>query len=183
MSFKKHGNKLVFGILFATNHGVVPENLITVHIPWCDQYWDMDFPPIDEYIHAIHNLMTATNTASSALKQSKLTNIYLATEDPKAYEKFMLAKPKEWIVYSAIHLLEISGLFCPNKGNSWKTLNTKGQAGLVALGSLLVAMEANQFVLTTKSAWRLMNHLQSNIIDPRCGHCTTMIDLKPGENF
>ena len=176
------------GIVFASNHGVVPEDLITVHIRWGDKFWEMDLPPIEEYIQAISNLTTVGETGTSApsdLTPSKPVHVYLATEDPKAYDAFMLAKPKDWIVYADITLLEINP-FRPKKGNraSWATRNTKGRAGLVALGSLLVAMEANMYVLTTKSNWsQLMNHLRTNIIDPRCGNCTTMIDLRVGEYF
>ena len=58
----------------------------------------------------------------------------------------------------------------------------RGRPGLLALGSLLVAMEANDFVLTTSSNWsRLMNEIRISIIDPRCRNCTTLIDLNPGE--
>jgi hypothetical protein len=47
----------------------------------------------------------------------------------------------------------------------------------------LVAMEANDFVLTTGSNWsRLMNEIRINILNPRCNDCTTMIDLKRGES-
>lgn len=175
------------GIVFASNHGIVPENLITVHIRWGDKFWEMDLPPIEEYIEAVHNLTIRDTmiTAPSDVTPSRPISVYLATEDPKAHEAFLSAKPKEWIVYSDITLLEINP-FRPKKGNraSWATRNTKGRAGLVALGSLLVAMEANRFVLTTKSNWsKLINHLRTNIIDPRCGNCTTMIDLRPGEYF
>jgi hypothetical protein len=49
-------------------------------------------------------------------------------------------------------------------------------------GSLLVAMEANYFVLTTASNWsRLMNELRKNFVEPRCNNCTLMVDLKYGE--
>ena len=61
------------------------------------------------------------------------------------------------------------------------TKNTKGRAGLVAMGSLLVAMEAKWFVLTTASNWsRVMDHLRTQIINPRCNNCTHMVDLRPG---
>jgi hypothetical protein len=55
-----------------------------------------------------------------------------------------------------------------------------GTAGRITLGSLLVAMEANDFVSTTASNWsRLMNELRKSILDSRCGNCTHMIDLRP----
>ena len=59
---------------------------------------------------------------------------------------------------------------------------TKGRAGVVALGSLLVAMEADDFVLTTASNWsRMMNELRKNVLDALCNGCTSMVDLKYGE--
>jgi hypothetical protein len=83
----------------------------------------------------------------------------------------MSAKPSGWKVYTDITLTEINA-FRPIKGKraSWATRNTMGRAVLVALASLLVAMEANMFVLTTKSNWStLMNHLRMNILDLICG--------------
>ena len=124
----------------------------------------MDLPPIQEYVHAVKALLP---------EDSETVNIYLATEDPKAYKEFMEGIPSGWNVFSDITLHEINP-FRPQKGNraSWATRNTKGRAGLVALGSLLVAMEASKFVLTTKSNWStMMNHLRTNILDPRCGNC------------
>ena len=132
----------------------------------------MDLPSIHEYIDAV-NLITHNATTA---------HIYLATEDPKAYQEFLAAKPIGWKVYPDVTLLEINA-FRPLKGNraSWATRNTKGRAGLLAMASLLVAMEANLFVLTTKSNWStLMEHLRTNIVDPRCGNCTRSIDLRPG---
>lgn len=56
---------------------------------------------------------------------------------------------------------------------------TKGRAGLLTLASLLVAMEANDYVLTTTSNWsRLMDELRSAILDGKCKNCTRMIDLQ-----
>lgn len=132
----------------------------------------MDLPPIQEYVDAVKALLP---------EDSETVNIYLATEDPKAYKEFMEGIPSGWNVFSDITLHEINP-FRPQKGNraSWATRNTKGRAGLVALGSLLVAMEASKFVLTTKSNWStMMNHLRTNILDPRCGNCTEAIDLRP----
>jgi hypothetical protein len=160
------------GLLFGAQGA--PEDLITVHIRWGDKFWEMDLAKIDEYMDAIKQLLPS-NTQDMA-------NIYLATEDPKALDEFLKAKPSGWNVYYDITIKELNP-FRPKKGNraSWATRNTKGRAGLVALGSLLVALEANMFVLTTKSNWStLMNHLRTNIVDPRCGNCTEMIDLRPG---
>lgn len=173
------------GIIFP--NGVVPEDLVTVHIRWGDKFWEMDLPPIQEYIDAVNAILSGktsldNNNTASPTPNATFANIYLATEDPKAYNEFMEAKPEGWNVYADITLLEIDA-FRPPKGNraSWAARNTKGRAGLVALASLLVAMESNMFVLTTKSNWStLMDHLRTNIVDPRCGNCTRRIDLRPG---
>jgi hypothetical protein len=173
------------GIVFP--NASVPDDLVVVHVRWGDKFWEMDLPSIQEYIGAINEIIHKRNAKYSHTPQTlhgmvSTANVYLATEDPKAYEEFMQAKPPGWNVYGDITLLEIDA-FRPRKGNraSWAARNTKGRAGLIALGSLLVAMEANMFVLTTKSNWStLMNHLRTQIIDPRCGNCTDMIDLRPG---
>ena len=171
--------KRQIGIIFP--RGVVPEDLVTVHIRWGDKFWEMDLPPIQEYIDAVNTILYKS-THGHTTANVTTANIYLATEDPRAYQEFMDAKPDGWTVYADITLLEINA-FRPPKGNraSWAARNTKGRAGLVALASLLVAMEANMFVLTTKSNWStIMNHLRTNIVDPRCRNCTEMIDLRPG---
>jgi hypothetical protein len=158
------------GLLFGSQG--VPDDIITVHIRWGDKFWEMDLPKIEEYISAIQTLNQNASTA----------NIYLATEDPKALDEFIKAKPIGWKVYHDVTIRELNA-FRPKKGNraSWATRNTKGRAGLVALGSLLVSLEANYFVLTTKSNWsKLMDQIRTNIVDPRCRNCTRMIDLRPG---
>ena len=67
-------------------------------------------------------------------------------------------------------------------GNPIVAKKMDGKPGLIALGSLLVAMEANDFVLTTGSNWsRLINELHRNVLDPRCNNCTRLIDLLHGE--
>ena len=49
-----------------------------------------------------------------------------------------------------------------------------GRPGLVVLGSLLLAIEANNFLLTTaNNCSRLMNEVRTNVLGPRCGNCTT----------
>jgi hypothetical protein len=168
------------GVVFGGG-GFVPRDLVTVHIRWGDKFWEMDLPSIDEYINAVKRLLCKRNGREGNTTVSN-ANIYLATEDPQAYQEFLRAKPAGWKVFADITIQEIDA-FRPLKGNraSWAARNTAGRSGLIALGSLLVAMEARMFVLTTKSNWStLMNHLRTQIIDPQCGNCTDMIDLRPG---
>jgi hypothetical protein len=137
------------------------------------KFWEMDLCPISEYITAIQTLIHNATTA----------HIYVASEDPRAVQEFVSQAPPGWTVYVDRTITELNA-FRPKKGNraSWTVRNTKGRAGLVALGSLLVALEANTFVLTTKSNWsRVLNELRKRVLDEKCGNCTRMIDLRPGE--
>jgi hypothetical protein len=140
------------------------------------QFWEMDLVPAEEYVQAVARLVQEGDIGTPV-------SIYLATEDPRAVSAFQSAAPPEWKVYVDRTITELSE-FRPTKGNraSWTTRNTMGRAGLVSLGSLLVALEANYFVLTTKSNFsRLLNELRKNVLDPRCYSCTKMVDLRPGE--
>jgi hypothetical protein len=164
------------GLLFGEQ---TPPGLITVHIRWGDKFWEMDLAPIEEYMDAVQTILKRRVEASISFPN---VNIYLACEDPRAVTEFLQSAPTDWNIFVDRTVSELSP-YRPQKGNraSWVARNTQGRAGLVALGSLLVAMEANDFVLTTKSNWSsLMDALRRNVIDPRCGNCTTVIDLRPG---
>jgi hypothetical protein len=123
------------------------------------------------------------NNNSSDTVYTGEVNIYLATEDPKAADEFKKTAPSHWNIYYDLTLDEINS-YRPVRGNraSYATKNSKGRAGLVAFGSLLVALEANDYVLTTGSGYsRIMNYLRQTMIDPQCGNCTRLVDVRPGE--
>ena len=165
------------GMTFADLGGAAPDDLITVHIRWGDKSTEMSLAVIDEYITAVSDLLIQGKSNNST------ANIYLASEDPEAYRAFSRAAPPGWMIYTDRMVTELSE-FRPADGNQASTMakNTKGRAGLVALGSLLVALEADNFVLTTGSNWsRLINELRKNVVDRKCGNCTKMIDLRRGE--
>jgi len=159
-------------------NGVVPVNLITIHVRWGDKKDEMELKSIETYIDATKKIVEE--------KKFDTVNIFLCTEDPKAVNAFKAKMPKEWSVYLDqfyMHMLPYR-----SENSTYNELGDtsmgllKGKAGLWALGSLLVAMEANVFILTTKSNWsRLMNELRQGILDPRCNNCTTMVDLGYGE--
>jgi hypothetical protein len=169
------------------NHPVIPDDLITVHIRYGDKFWEMDLVPIDEYVQAVHELLRRRRDSgrygeNDHNNSNGTVHIYLATEDPRAYEEFVAAVPHTWRVYVDRTVTELAA-FRPSKGNraSWTTRNTQGRAGLMTVASLLIALEANDFVLTTQSNWsRLLNDLRTMVLDPRCGNCTNAIDLRPG---
>ena len=163
----------------------VPEHLITVHIRWGDKSDEMALVPIAKYIDAVQQILDRRQPDS--LTRSGV-HVFLSTEDPEAYSQFLQAAPDYWNIYVDEYFYEL----LPHRkttanASMYNSIPQMAQAlhgrpGILALGSLLVAMEANDFVLTTASNWsRLMNEIRLNIINPRCNNCTTMIDLKHGE--
>lgn len=180
---------------------VVPNNLITVHIRWGDKDGEMKLVPIQNYTDAVQQILDERKKKKAmrhhhVAKKATLViddgsdddddgvHIFLSTEDPEAVKQFLSVKPKEWNVYLDQYYTEMlpyrkemGNVFNVNSFySSHKKIN--GRNGLIALGSLLVAMEATDYVLTTASNWsRLINELRKNVIDPRCRNCTTMIDL------
>lgn len=188
--------------------GRIPADLITVHIRWGDKVTtyvgekrtrlpEMPKVEIEKYIDAIHEILNRRKLQqgrqerqhkqhripvhhSETKNDERPVNIYLATEDPTALAEFQRALPNGWNLYVDQYLMEtLSHRVDEYNGSSKMARALQGKAGLYALGSLLVAMEANDFVLTTSSNWsRLMDELRRSILDPRCGNCTSIIDLR-----
>ena len=119
------------------------------------------------------------------MNANSTANIFLSTEDPEALQEFRKALPDGWNLFVDQFLNETIE-DRPNEYNTGPKIARKqnGKTGLLALGSLLVAMESDDFVLTTKSNWsRLMDELRIAILDPRCGKCTSMIDLARDKSY
>lgn len=159
--------------------GSPPNDLITVHIRWGDKKAEMKLVPIDAYVDAVHAIIRKRGLDDLEHNAS----IYLATEDPRAVAEFQDAAPSSWSIYVDPYFAEMLPYRNPKyNGNPQVAKELAGRPGLIALGSLLVAMEADAFVLTTASNWsRLLNELRKGILDPRCNNCTIMVDLRPGE--
>ncbi|KAL7579582.1 hypothetical protein ACA910_007950 [Epithemia clementina (nom. ined.)] len=197
-----HEAERQLGLLFPETHGIAPPNMITVHVRWGDKFWEMDLPSIDEYIKGVDQILENRRSRNrekhsisihvpTETSQEEAVHIYLATEDPAAVYSFQqaiaTANKTSWLVYVDRTVSELT-LYRPKKGNraSWATRNTRGRAGLVALGSLLVALEARDFVLTTKSNWsRLLLSLYKELIqekDVENGiRPAWIVDLRPGD--
>jgi hypothetical protein len=160
---------------------VVPKNLITVHIRWGDKADEMTLLPVSDYIEAVERILYQRRNDN--LQWSDDVHIFLATEDPRALEEFQEAAPSTWKIYIDQYFREMTPYRRASyNGSPLMSQDLGGRPGLVALGSLLVAMEANDFVLTTASNWsRLMNELRRYVLDPRCHNCTRLVDLKYGE--
>ena len=143
-----------------------PNQLITVHIRWGDKGSEMELVPIMDYIHAVQDIVTQQNIPNNE------TYIYLATEDPRALQQFQNNMNVEWTLYIDQFYVDM----LPHRNNATQEVagvakKGYGHVGILALGSLLVSMEANHFVLTSASNWsRLINELRRNIIRPRCSN-------------
>jgi hypothetical protein len=175
------------GVVFGRNGA--PHDLITVHVRWGDKSHEMTLMSIDRYIDAVWTILDEKHNTTREERQNGTNvtveaNIYLATEDPAAVEAFVQAAPKSWNVFVDVGVEELTPFRPPSSvvnGPSRMAINTLGRGGLVNMASLLVSMEANDYVLSTASSFgRVMNNIRTNIIDPRCGNCTRLVDLQPG---
>jgi len=182
----------------------VPGDLITVHVRWGDKVAtyqgkkrkrmpEMKKVDVSEYIDAVHRILdqrdknkdnydssSKDDRQTSLPYSNKRANIYLATEDPEAVREFRKAIPSGWNLFVDQFLIETTHHRIDEYNGGPKMAKaSNGRAGFLALGSLLVAMEANDFVLTTASNWsRLMDELRQTILDSRCGNCTSVVDLR-----
>lgn len=156
-------------------HGV-PPNLITVHVRWGDKGREMKLLSIEKYVQAVHTIVQE--------RQYSQVHVFLATEDPSAVTAFKEAMPVHWNVYVDWYVQEFGQYHTSDLNHNAKLAKRgqlKAKPGLVALASLLVAIEANDYVLTTKSNWsRLINELRQ-VVHRQCDNCTHLVDLAPDE--
>jgi hypothetical protein len=158
----------------------VPKKLITVHMRWGDKKFESKLQDVMDYINGVKQVLKQRGD-----REEGEAHIFLSTEDPKAVTEFKANLPKAWKVYLDQFYYEM--LPYRPSDDPYNTVpkisrELNGVTGLWSLGSLLVAMEANDYVLTTSSNWsRLMNELRKNIVNPRQNDQTKMVDLKYGE--
>jgi hypothetical protein len=166
--------------------GTIPNNLITCHIRWGDKGDEMELVPITEYVQATATLSKQLQTTSSTSSLiTNTTNVFVATEDPRAVEAFVQAAPTHWTIFvdpyvkKLRHHRQSVGNNVYN-GHVMLAKQLGGYPASLALASLLVAMEGRAFVLTMASNWsRLMNEIRQNILEPQRGGIPhPMIDLR-----
>jgi hypothetical protein len=142
----------------------------------------MQLVTIDKYIHAVITLLQERGGQTPPLTTP--VTIYLATEDEVAAHAFIHAAPQHWTIVTDVAVEELTPFRPPSSVINCASVmakHTRGRGGLISMGSLLVSMEANDFVLSTGSTFgRVMNEIRTRILDPRCGNCTRLIDVQPG---
>jgi hypothetical protein len=162
----------------------IPRPLIAVHIRWGDKGSEMKLVPIESYINAVAKLVAEHRLGD--------VHVFVTTEDPNALSAFCdgaRATPggSQWSIYAYKKAVSAySEMHSP-----WRDAADGGRMGLYSMVSLLFAMEAKYYVLTTGSNWsRLINELRTNLIDAHAcqgvlkkhGPCTHMADLRPDPN-
>lgn len=144
------------------------EDLVTAHVRWGDKISAGGYKRIEihEYIAAIHKIV-----GPRANDTRRTLHIYVASEDAEARRQFDDQKPAHWVSHKSGPI-----------ANATRMANiASGLTGLQSMGALLLSMEANYYVLTTKSLWSaLINALRPSLdMDhiSECQQCTHMIDL------
>lgn len=151
--------------------------LITVHVRWGDKKNEMKLVTMTEYVESIRKI--------ASYRRLQEVHVYLGTEDPAAVRAFQQAMDPSWHLYVDQFYLDM----LPHRNNKTQEVagvakKGLGNTGLLALGSLLVALEADHYVLTSASNWsRLINELRRSIVKnngcPKPGEdCTTVVDLR-----
>lgn len=156
--------------VFRAAGGNVPHPLITVHMRWGDKASEMQILPAKVYVQAIRALVRQF--------QLHAPSVFLTTEDPAALHDLRgavssHADTRSWRLYtydraifqqhrtaaraqagavkSMVRMSELSG----------------GALGMHSLVSLLIALEADYFVLTSRSNWsRLLDELRRTRVEP-----------------
>merc|ERR1711879_325865 len=141
---------------------------------------EMKLVSMKDYVNAVRNI--------TANRFRKSVNIYLATEDPKAATSFIQNSDSDWNIY-VDRTIQLEKGIRPideheiryKKMDSKMATESKGLIGRYVMAAFVIAVEADDYVLTTKSNWsRLMNEVRLSVIDKMCGNCTNMIDLRQG---
>jgi len=160
----------------------VPKNIITVHLRWGNKGLEAPLLGIEAYRKGIESLVNKKNTG-------EIINIYLATEDPrglpalKAELEKTSAEDTESIWFKNGFKIYLDAQIAINIKNGLRPLTagpsavkinsgtesevarlSKGKYGLQGLASLMIAMEADRYVLTLSSNFsRLMNEIRINM--------------------
>lgn len=145
----------------------IPENLISVHMRWGDKRKEMQLVEENEYIAAIENFVS-NHTLTEP-------HVYITTESAEALEKMRQALAQQHPTWKVHYYHQNSRGVVP----TGMADQTKGAIGKDSLVSLLLAMEAKYYVITSGSNWsRLIDELRRSVVDVDCGGCTEMVDLR-----
>jgi hypothetical protein len=155
----------------------IPKDMMTVHIRWGDKSSEMRLVDISTYVSALKKYVDSEKIAHPS--------VFVVTESSEARKKLREELEKQKLHWT---LFEYSPPEAEHPVHDRIPVRaafvSEGATGKASMISLLLAMEARYFVLTTGSNWsRLINELRTNIVDRRCGNCTKMTDLQHAHRF
>ena len=149
----------------------IPDNLITVHVRWGDKSKEMNLVNQTEYFNAIEQLVTKHQLSDP--------HVYITTESKEGLDKLIeeiKIQGKSW----KVHHYE-AAVYNGNMSPTSVAANSQGSLGLHSLISLLLAMEAKYYIITSGSNWsRVIDELRTTVVDVACGNCTDSVDLREG---
>jgi hypothetical protein len=175
-------NEIQLQIRKVFGQDTTPVPLITVHIRWGDKAIEMDLATITEYVDAVHRILDRRRGRG---QHDQPVHIFVSSEDPRALPSFRKSAPDSWSLYGDAMVDEMKA-FRPKDnsqfGGAVTAQSMSRVEGTSSLGSLAIAMEANEFVLVLGSNWsRLIDELRTAVIDPMCGGCTFSVPLRQGQ--
>lgn len=159
----------------------IPKDLITMHLRWGDKKIEMKLVSEQEFATAIDELVGNYTIAKP--------HIFITTESNHALtamQAYVKKHRKDWTLYHyAPSVFETRLEPTSNTTLVHNPMNTArhtgGSIGRASLVSLLLALEAKYYVLTSGSNWsRLINELRLNVVNHVCNNCTVMMDLREG---
>ena len=161
----------------------VPQNLVTIHLRWGNKGFEAPLIDIEEYRKAVEKMVNEKSLQTNGER----INIYLATEDPRGPPTLKAELEKaasedsdsvwftngfEIYVDATVDIYLENGLRPVIEGGIDRGMDqriasaSKGKYGLQVLASVLIALEADGFVLTTSSNLsRLINEIRTNVVD------------------
>ena len=145
-------------------------DMISVHIRRGDKITEMDLVSDMDYIRGIDSFVQNYSISEP--------HIFLTTEDKRSADKFsskVEAYNATWRVFT--YDKSVGHMFAST--TMYMAQSSHGALGRFSLISLLIALEAKYYVLTSGSNWsRLIDELRRNVLDVECQNCTRMLDLR-----
>lgn len=159
----------------------IPDDMITVHLRWGDKNIEMKLVSQEEFVASIDGM--AKNHSISHPK------VFITTESNHALtsiQAYVSDHRKHWTLYHyAPSVYETRFRFEPatNTTIHHNPMNvarhTGGSIGRASIVSLMLALEAKYYILTSGSNWsRLIDELRKNVVNQLCNNCTVMTDLR-----
>lgn len=142
----------------------IPRGIVAVHMRWGDKASEMHLVDAATYVNAAAELLSNSSSSSTA---EEVPTVFVLSESTEARAKFNEEVQRRALGWRLLHYdppdashpvherLPVRAAFV-----------SEGATGKASMISLLIALEARAFVLTTGSNWsRLINELRTAVLD------------------